>query len=194
MNLDVRRRSLIPSSILAWGLRLLVFGTITLLCLLTDSLFPAIGFVLTWVPNYPLFLAAASGVLRLPRRLVTVHSIEPVLYSWAGVGLVKWIVTTRAWLLLVGLEEPKVQRSRRKLLEGVELLTKGAEVVHGTAFLFAAAMALFCVSIGGVSAAVWISLFNLGLNGYPVMLQRSNRWRLQQLHAGYLKNEGRTVT
>jgi len=40
----LRRRSLIPSWILAWGLRLLVFVGITLLRLLADSVFPAIGF------------------------------------------------------------------------------------------------------------------------------------------------------
>jgi len=182
----------------AWGLRLLVIGTITLLCLLTHSVFPAIGFALTWIPNYPLFIAAAGGVLRLPRRLVKVHSIEPALYRWAGVGLVKRIVTNRAWLLMVGLEAPEGHTSRRKQMERVELLTKGAEVVHGAAFVFAGSMALLCGAIGGaiggVSAAVWIAAFNLGLNGYPVMLQRSNRWRLQQIHARRVRNEMRTTT
>jgi hypothetical protein len=189
-----RRRSLITSSIFAWGLRLLVIGTITLLCLLTDSVFPAIGFALTWIPNYPLFIAAAGGVLRLPRRLAKVHFIEPVLYRWAGVGLVKRIVTTRAWLLMVGLEAPEGQTTRRNQMERIELLTKGAEVVHGAAFVFAASMALLCVAIGGVPAAVWIAAFNLGLNGYPVMLQRSNRWRLQQIRAGRLRIVRGTTT
>ena len=184
---------MIRSTLLAWGLRLLVFGTITLLCVLSDSVFPAIGFALTWIPNYPLILVAMSGVLRLPRRLEAVHPIEPVLYSWVGVGLVKRVVTTRAWLLLVGLPAPQVETSRRKLLERVELLTKGAEVVHGTAFIFAASLALLCVAIGGVAAAIWISAFNIVLNGYPVMLQRSTRSRLQQARASYIRCEGRKV-
>jgi hypothetical protein len=179
---------LIPSSIWAWGLRLLVFGGITLLCLLSDSVFPAIGFALTWIPNYPLFGAVATGALRLPRQLESVHPIEPVLYRWVGVGLVKRIVTTRGWLLLVGLAAPQVQASRREIMERAELVTKGAETIHGMAFVFASCMALFCLAIGGVPAAVWILVFNIGLNGYPVMLQRSNRWRLQQLRFRYPRN------
>jgi hypothetical protein len=30
---------------------------------------------------------------------------------------------------------------------------------------------------------MWIFAFNLLLNGYPVMLQRVNRWRVQQVRA-----------
>jgi hypothetical protein len=172
---------LIRSSILAWLLRLLVFGGIALLCLWTHSVAPAIGFALTWFPNYPLILVASIGALRLPRRLVTVHAIEPVLYSWAGVGLVKTVVTSRAWRLLVGLEAPRAQTSRREHLQRVEMLTMGAEVVHGTAFIFAASIALICAVTGKGSVALWIAAFNIGLNIYPVMLQRATRWRLQQL-------------
>jgi len=172
----------------------MVIGTITLLCLLTKSVFPLIGFALAWIPNYPLFLAAVSSVIRLPPQLEKVHSIEPVLYRWAGAGLVKSIVTSRAWPLLVGLEAPKKETSRSKLLESIENWAKVGEVVHGVAFMFAAFMALFCFAIGGTSAAFWISIFNLGLNGYPVMLQRSHRWRLQQLHTRQLLNNRRTKT
>jgi hypothetical protein len=167
----------------AWGLRLLVCIGIAVLCLLADSIFPAIAFALTWIPNYPFFVAAAMGVLRLPRVLEPVHPIEPVLYRWAGVGLIKWLVTTHAWSMLVGPESPPKPKSRQELLIQAELLTKGAEICHGAAFVFAISMALFCLVIGGTSVVAWILAFNVALNGYPIMLQRSNRWRIHQIRA-----------
>lgn len=164
-----------------WGLRLLVLVGVALLCLLVDSVFPAIAFGLSWIPNYPILGAVMIGALRLPRFLEPVHPIEPILYRWAGVGLIKRIVTTRAWLMLVGLEPPQRPTSRQELLERVELLTKGAEICHAASFVFASGMALFCFAIGGTSVVAWILVFNVALNGYPIMLQRSNRWRIQQV-------------
>lgn len=169
---------MIPSRVTAWGLRLLVFGGIALLCLLIRSGKPALAFALTWGPNYPFLGAVMSGVLRLPRSLEPVHPMEPVLYRWLGVGLVKWLVTRRAWLMLVGLEPPWKPTSRRELLERTELVTKGAEACHGAAFVFATAIALLCLAAGSSSMTAWILAFNIALNGYPIMLQRSIRWRV----------------
>jgi hypothetical protein len=39
------------------------------------------------------------------------------------------------------------------------------------------------LSLGWIDAALWILLFNIVFNGYPVMLQRYNRLRLQRLTA-----------
>ena len=44
-------------------------------------------------------------------------------------------------------------------------------------------VALFYVAAGQYSGAVWISAFNVALNGYPVMLQRVNRFRVAQIRA-----------
>jgi hypothetical protein len=73
--------------------------------------------------------------------------------------------------MLVGFEPPPKPRSRHEFLNRTELSTKGAEICHGATLVLAFA------------AAVWILVFNMTLNGYPVMLQRSNRWRIQQIRA-----------
>jgi len=103
----------------AWSLRFLVLAGIALLCWWCGSVIPAIGFALAWIPNYPLFVAIAVGALRLPRRLEPVHPIEPVLYRWVGVGLVKWLVTTRPRLVMMGFEWPQQAVSRQLRLERV---------------------------------------------------------------------------
>lgn len=97
--------------------------------------------------------------------------------------MVKRLVATRVWPMLVGFEPPPKPQSRHEFLDRTELSTKGAEICHGATLVLAFAVALFCLAVGQISAAVWILLFNLALNGYPVMLQRSNRWRIQQIRA-----------
>jgi hypothetical protein len=173
----------IPLWAKVWGLRILVIVGSSLLCLLADSPIPALAFALTWVPNGLLLGAFLTGALRLPRFLESVHPVEPVLYHWAGVRVVKRLVANRLWPMLVGLEPPVKPMNRYAFLDQTELATKGAEICHGVTFVLAFSVALFCLAVGWSSAACWILVFNMALNGYPVMLQRFNRWRLHQIRA-----------
>jgi len=99
------------------------------------------------------------------------------------VGLVKRMVANRIWPMLHGLELPPKPKNREDFLIRVELSTKGAEVCHGATFVLALCVSLLCLATEWKSAAIWILVFNVALNGYPVMLQRSNRWRIQQVWA-----------
>jgi hypothetical protein len=58
-----------------------------------------------------------------------------------------------------------------------------ADVAHALAFLAAGACAGAALALGWLDAAVWILLFNFLFNGYPVILQRYNRLRLQRVTA-----------
>ncbi len=138
---------------------------------------------MAWGPIYPMIGAASIGLLRLPRALYRVRSVEPMLYRWAGVGIAKWLVTSRGWALLVGLEPPKGLVHRQEVLDRAEFLTTGAEISHFGAFLFASLVSVFCLVVGWRSAAAWTLALNVALNGYPILLQRSNRWRLQAIRA-----------
>ncbi len=166
-----------------WGLRILVTVSIAFICWLAGSGFPALALALAWGPNGAFLVAFMRGALHLPRFLVPVLPIEPVLYRWVGVGLVKRIVATRLWPLLNGFEPPPKPKNRQDLLDRTELTTKGAEVCHGATFILVFPVALFCLAVGRFFEAMWIFAFNLLLNGYPVMLQRANRWRVQQVRA-----------
>ncbi len=174
---------MVAMSALVWGLRILVVVSLVFLCSLAGSGFPPLAFGMVWLPNGLFLVAFMRGALRLPRVLVPVRPIEPVLYRWVGVGLVKRIVATRLWPLLNGFEPPPKPRNRQELLDRTALTTEGAEVCHGAAFILAFSVALFYLSAGRSSEAVWIFAFNVLLNGYPVMLQRVNRWRVQQVRA-----------
>jgi hypothetical protein len=177
------RFPMIPMSAQLWGLRILFFLSIAFLCWLAGSGFPSLAFALAWCPNGLFLIAFMRGALHLPRVLVPVRPIEPVLYRWVGVGLVKRIVATRIWPMLSGSEPPPKPKNRQKLLDRTEHATKLAEVCHGATFILAFFVALFYLAVGLFSEAVWIFAFNLLLNGYPVMLERVNRWRVQQISA-----------
>lgn len=123
------------------------------------------------------------GTLGVPRFLVSIHPMEPVLYRFLGVGLVKRIVATRIWPLVIGWEPQPKPRNRQELLDRIESAAKGAEVCHGATFILATSVALLLFAVGCFAEVAWVVGFNLLLNGYPVMLQRVNRWRVQQIRA-----------
>ena len=174
---------MIPTSAQVWALRILVIAGLVLLCFLAGSGFPALASSLAWGPNGLFLWAFMRGTLRLPRVLVPVRPIEPVLYRWVGVGLVKRIVATRMWPLMNGQEPPPKAKNRQELLDRTELSTMGAEVCHGATFILVFFVSLVWLAVGPISEAVWLFAFNVLLNGYPVMLQRANRWRVQQVRA-----------
>lgn len=171
---------MIPLSVKVWGLRILVIASIMLLCVMAGSDAPAGALMLAWTPNVLFLVAFTRGVLRFPRFLVPVRSFEPVLYRWIGVGLVKKTVATDMWPLLHGVDPPEKLRNNGESLDRAELAMKCAEVCHGATFLLMFPVALYYLTAGRIS---WVLGINLVLNGYPVMLQRANRWRLQQVRA-----------
>jgi hypothetical protein len=87
------------------------------------------------------------------------------------------------WPLLIGFEPLPKLRNRQELLDRTERMTMDAEVCHGAPFILVSLVALFYLAAGRFSDAVWIVAFNILFNTYPVMLQRVNRWRVQQVRA-----------
>ena len=172
---------MLPLSAQVWGLRIL--GIAIFLLSMAGSGIPAMAFTLARGMNGLSFYALSRGALRLPRFLEAVQPMEPIFYRWLGVGLVKRVVATRIWPLMWGLEPPPKPKSRQELLERTESTTKDAEVGHGVTFILVLFIALIFLAVGKFSEAVWVFAFNLLLNGYPVMLQRVNRWRVQQVRA-----------
>jgi hypothetical protein len=181
---------MIPLSVKVWTLRILVVASILLVSMMVGSSAPALALMLVWGPMGLVYILFTRGTLRLPRFLVPVKRIEPALYHWLGVGLVKRIVTTTMWPMLNGFDPPKKIGAGQEALDRAELTMIGAEVCHGSLFILMFPVALYFLSVGRVAEVFWILVFALVLHGYPVMLQRANRWRLQQIRA---KSTGRSL-
>jgi hypothetical protein len=101
------------------------------------------------------------------------------------------MVATSLWPMINGFEPPPKVKYSQESLDRAEQMMRGAEICHGATWVLASAIAVLYSAIGRSSVAAWILLFNLLLNGYPVMLQRANRWRIQQLRAGGSRVEER---
>jgi glycosyl-4,4'-diaponeurosporenoate acyltransferase len=56
-----------------------------------------------------------------------------------------------------------------------------SEAAHALAFGLVSALAAAAVAFRWFDAASWLMLFNVLFNGYPIMLQRYNRLRLEPL-------------
>lgn len=153
------------------------------LCVVTRSPSPALAFAVAWGPSVLSVFAFLAGALRFPALLHAVHPIEPALYRWLGVGVVKRIVATPIWPAFVGVVPPPRPTKRCEFIDRIEHSTQGAEMSHWPALVLAGCVALLCLATGRHSLAVWILLFNVFLNLYPIMLQRQNRWRLQEIRA-----------
>jgi hypothetical protein len=176
---------MIPLSVMVWALRITAVGGIVFLCFLARSGIPALASALAWGPNGLFLSLFMRGALHLPRFLEPVRPIEPVLYRWVGVGLVKQITATRVWPMMNGLEPPPKLKHRQEFLDRTEHSARGAEICHAATFVLAVFVALIFLVVGRISEALWILGFDLVLNGYPVMLQRVHRWRLQQIRARF---------
>jgi hypothetical protein len=164
-----------------WALRILFGAFPVFLSMLADSSLPMWAFALAWVPNGFFLSAFLRGALRLPRFLEPVHPVEPTIYRWAGAGLIKRIVETRTWPRMGGFEPPPKAKNRQELLDRTEESARGAEVCHAATFALASLVAVVCFAVGKAAAGFWIGAFNLLLNGYPVMLQRTHRRRIQEI-------------
>jgi hypothetical protein len=172
--------AMIPVSTKVWGLRIALVGVIALLATATSGI-ASWALVIVWPLNGLFLWLFMRGSLHLPQVLEPVRPVEPVLYRWLGVRLVKGIVESPLWPMVNGFEPPPKARSQAELLIHREQSARGAEICHLATFAFASLVMAVYLAVGRISVALWILVFNLLLNGYPVMLQRVHRWRIQQI-------------
>lgn len=163
-SLLVGGATVVAAAVLLFGVRLL------------GATSAAFAFLVVWVPMT--WLGTVSRVIqpRLPRRYHELRDFErdPRLYELLGVRLVKWLL--RRGPLAVfnpGLHLP-AERSRQRLAD-LEQKMKDAEASH-----FLLLLVMLGVVINAMARGWWLTagltlLFDVLINGYPVMLQRYNR-------------------
>jgi hypothetical protein len=156
--------TLVAAGVLPFGVR--VLGTTS----------AAFAFLVVWAPMT--WLGTVSRIIQplLPRRYHELRDFEraPRLYELLGVRLVKWLL--RRGPLAVfnsGLHLP-AERSPERLAE-LEQRMKDAEASHLILLVAMLGIVINAAGRGWWLAAGLTLLFNVLMNGYPVMLQRYNR-------------------
>lgn len=136
----------------------------------------AFAFVAVWVPMTWLGTVSHLHPLRMPARFHELRAFErdPRWYELVGVRFVKRLL--RRGPLAVfnpGLHLP-AERSRQRLAE-LEQEMKTAEASHFVLLVATLAVVINAAVRGWWLAAGLTLMFDVLINGYPVMLQRYNR-------------------
>jgi hypothetical protein len=97
-------------------------------------------------------------------------------YEGLGIQLFKKLVRRGPLTLF----NPTIRRQAGKDIADLEPEMKKAETGHAIIFVLVSMLALYALINGWIDTAGWLMLFNVFINGYPVMLQRYNRIRLHQ--------------
>lgn len=137
------------------------------------------AFLVVWVPMTCLGTISRVMQPRMPRRYHELRDFERNgrAYEVVGIRVVKW--TLRRGPIAVfnpDLHLPAQQSPGR--VAHLEQRMRDAEASHTILFLATVPVVLHAAARGWWGAAALTLLFDVVMNGYPVMLQRYNRARL----------------
>ena len=145
------------------------------------------AFIVVWLPMAWLGTVSRWARPRLPRSYFALRTFEQdgQVYERLGVTVVKAmlrrgpIARFNADLHLPAVRTPES-------LARLDQRMRDAEASHAILFAATLGVAIHAGARGWLGAAAWTTLFDVLLNGYPVMLQRYNRALLRQRFAGDL--------
>ncbi|MEX2281742.1 MAG: hypothetical protein WEE89_04555 [Gemmatimonadota bacterium] len=120
--------------------------------------------------------------VQLPGSYYRLRRLERggAIYRYLGIRFFKRLMTSKLYRRInPDFRFRQWSDSPRDLLDRMQ----SAEGAHLTAFLLMLTCSCVGLAMGSVRAAFWLFVFNLIGNGYPVMLQRYNRGRLERITA-----------
>ncbi len=141
------------------------------------------SFAFAWVTHFVLMLwmSAASAVLRprLDGPWYRVRSWEPQVYRRLGVWHFMRLLRTVGW-------ERATRGSRafdgtRSSLAGLDRDTRTSEFGHLVLAVVGAVLVMAAIALRAWPAVAWLSVLNVVLHGYPVLLQRAMRHRVDRI-------------
>lgn len=142
------------------------------------------AFVAVWAPMAWLGTISRFVTPRLPARL---HRLRPFeqggarLYELAGVRVVKALLR-RGPIAAFNPDLHLPSEPTPERIAHLDQRMRDAEASHGLLFVATLCAAAAARIRGWRSTARWMLVWNVVLNGYPVMLQRYNRGRLAAAH------------
>jgi hypothetical protein len=144
----------------------------------------AFAFAVVWLPMTWLGTVSRVVTPRLPDRYHTLRRFElgGRVYERLGVRFVKWLLR-RGPLAVFNpdLHLPARGERTQTCLARLDQRMRDAEASHAILLVLTVGVAVHAAFRGWWSAAGWTLLFDVLVNGYPVMLQRYNRRYLTRL-------------
>jgi hypothetical protein len=151
-------------AVLGWGLRAL------------DARSAWFAFLVVWVPMTWLGTISRVVTPRLPDRYHALRRWERDghVYELLGVQVVKWLLRRGPMAVFnPDLHLPEERTPER--IAHLDQRMRDAEASHAVLLALTLGLVVHAAARGWWASAGWILLFDLLLNGYPVMLQRYNR-------------------
>lgn len=129
--------------------------------------------------------AALSSAYYAPREWERKGNV----YEYVGIHLFRRLLVIIGWEKLNKKSNP-IEKNARTLEHNL-LRTKKSELGHLIIFLIVVGISMLVITKGGLRDAMWLIIFNIVLNLYPVLLQRYNRPRIERALTLIHKNEQR---
>lgn len=143
----------------------------------------SVGFALAivWLPMTWVGMASRRVQIRLPERYHTLRRFERSgrVYELIGVRFVKAALRRGPLAVFNPDLHLPTERSPEQLAHLAQRM-RDAEASHAVLFVLTLPLVGFAMARGWWTAAVWMLVFDVAVNGYPVMLQRYNRARLAE--------------
>jgi hypothetical protein len=111
-------------------------------------------------------------------------------YERLGVRVAKYLLTRRVWRNPAFYFESRGDR----LLAALEDTLREAETGHVLAFVAMLLFTAYALAHAWWDLAGWLICFNVLVNGYPILLQRYNRGRLEEIRRRRSQARGPTGT
>lgn len=133
--------------------------------------------VLTWIATVTLL-----AHLSLPSAYYDTRPFERTgqLYERVGIRLAKKLLRRGPLSVL----SPTLRMPKEKTVSALRNLDnemRKAETAHALTFILMLFLVGYAAVNGWLDTMLWLLLLNILINGYPIMLQRYNRIKLQEL-------------
>ena len=139
---------------------------------------PVFAFAVTWIPNGFMVVIFPRWPINLTEGYYIVRPFEIRLYQKLGIRIFKRILQNRIYRAIV----PEFHSlSKRNSLDMLDQTMRNAETAHVLTFIGVLLLTGYALLHQEFKFFLWIAGLNIMINGYPVMLQRYNRDRLQHL-------------
>jgi hypothetical protein len=163
--------TLIVASVIIWVLKTYGFRSVSFALLANFML-------LDWVAVVSMLITKERRFY-LPQKYYKTKSFEKRghIYKYVGVHYFKKLVAKG---FLANLASIRFD-GKRALIDSYYRETQWGELLHLFMFVIIDLLALYALVQGWYNAILNLMFFNLLLNGYPVLLQRYNRFRLEKV-------------
>lgn len=142
---------------------------------------PVFALLVNWLAMSWVAIVGQAVQLSLPLRFYEIQPFEQtgIVYERLGIRLFKGLVRRGP----LSIFSPTLRFPKEKTISTLQQLDhemRKAEAGHVLIFLLMLVFIFYAALRGWFDAVGWMLAFNIVINGYPIMLQRYNRIKLQE--------------